>query len=83
MTCYQQGKERMLTSAKEDEMKGYGKKSYMDDNCHVLCYLMAGDRKTSWPIYRTFTPFSKRRHKALTTNKAAARRANRIACSLA
>lgn len=32
-------------------MKGYGKKSYRDDDCHVLCYLMAEDRKTSWPIY--------------------------------
>lgn len=73
----------MLTSAKEDEMKGYGKKSYRDDDCHVLCHLMAEDRKTSWAIYRTFTPFSKRRHRALTTNKAAARRENRIACEMA
>ncbi len=64
-------------------MKGYGKKSYADDDCHVIWHLTTADKKTSWAVYRTFTPFSKRRHKALTTNKAAARRANRIACSLA
>ncbi len=64
-------------------MKGYGKKRYRDDDCYVMWHLTTADRKTSWAIYRTFTPFSKRRHRALTTNKAAARRANRIACKLA
>ncbi len=73
----------MLTPAKEDKMKGYGKKSYRDDDCHVIWHLTTEDKKKSWAIYLSLTPFSKRRHRALTTNKAAARRANRIACSLA
>lgn len=63
-------------------MKGYGKKRYCDDDCHVIGYLTSADKKKSWAVYRTFTPFSKRRHRALTTNKAAARRANRYACTL-
>lgn len=59
-------------------MNGYGKKRYPDDDCHVIDHLTTYDGKRSWAIYRTYTPFCRRRHKMLTTNKAAARRANRI-----
>lgn len=61
-------------------MNGYGKKRYPDDDCHVIDHLTTYDGKRSWAIYRTYTPFCRRRHKMLTTNKAAARRANRIKC---
>lgn len=58
-------------------MKGYGKKRYPDDCCHKLWYLTLHDDNKSLAVYRTFTPFSKRRLRLLTTNKAAARRANK------
>lgn len=60
-------------------MKGYGKKRYYDDDCHVIGHLTTEDNKKSWAVYRTFTPFYKRRHRFLTTNKARERRNNRFA----
>ena len=60
-------------------MKGYGKRHYHDEECHVMWHLTAENKKKSWAVYRTFTPFSKRRHRFLTTNKARERRNNRFA----
>lgn len=58
-------------------MQGYGKRYYHDSEYHVLGYI------GPFAVYRTFTPFSRRRHRALTTNKASERRKNRFAGSTA
>ena len=59
-------------------MKGYGKKRCDIDPCYLIGYL--GNNKHSFAVYRSLTPFSRRRYKVLTTNKAVARREGRIAC---
>ena len=54
-------------------MRGYGKRHYHDSEYFILGYI------GRFSVYRTFTPFSRRRHRALTTNKATERRKNRFA----
>lgn len=63
-------------------MKAYGKKRYKWETCYRIGYLSSWDGKSFWAVYRTLTPFSKRRHKVLTTNKAFARRQGHIACQI-
>jgi len=68
--------------AKEAIVKAYGKKRYDWVTDHRLGYLTSADGKSSWAVYLACTPFSKRRHRALTTNKAFERREGRIACQI-
>lgn len=59
-------------------MKGYGKKRCYIEPYYIIAYLVGSRHPLA--IYRSLTPFSRRRYRFLTTNKAAARREGRLAC---